>query len=224
MPSARLAVSAGATTRTPPSSRQKLRQKPPCACAWKSSRIVRRRSADGAGIAGIAGFAALLQGALAEPGLRAAAGGLQAALLQLAALPLATFVVLFFAWCAGFERSALRATPGKRALGLRVTSVDGDRPGDGQLLLRFLAGTLSWLSLNIGHMMAALPPSFTTLHDRISRTRVYRDAGTAARLPAWAGAWLAMLGAAMLLAGAWLAIAMSAGLQAALERALPGYG
>ena len=78
--------------------------------------------------------------------------------------------------------------------------------------------------LNIGHMMAALPPSFTALHDRISRTRVYRDAGTAARLPAWAGAWLAMLGAAMLLAGAWLAIAMSAGLQAALERALPGYG
>lgn len=178
----------------------------------------------GTGTIGVSGAGALLRAALADPGLRAAAGQLQAALFQLVAPPLAAFVALFLCWCVGFERSPLRATPGKRALRLQVADAQGGAAASGKLLLRFLAGTLSWLSLNIGHMMAALPPSFTALHDRVSGTRVHRDAGIAAHLPGWARAWLAMLCAALLLAGARLALWMSAGLQAALERALYAYG
>ena len=172
--------------------------------------------------AGIGWLLSLARDLMGDPALLGAAAGLQAALLVLGALPLAAFAALFLLWCVGFERSPLRATPGKRALGLRVVAADGGLAGTGALLLRFLAGTLSWLSLNIGHAMAALPPRHAALHDRISRTRVVLDAAAPARMPAWAAAWLAALAAASLIACAWLAAMLAAGLQGALDRALWG--
>lgn len=167
-------------------------------------------------------LAAMLRGMLHDPALLAAADALHQALLSLAGPPLAAFVLVFMAWCVGFEASRAQATPGKRALGLRVVAVHGAAAGTDALLLRFLAGTLSWLSLNIGHAMAAAPPRHAALHDRISRTRVVLDNRASKRLPAWAGLWLAALGLLSLLACVWLAASMTASLQAALERALWG--
>lgn len=154
-----------------------------------------------------------------DPALAAGAASLQGALLGLVAPPLAMFVTLFLAWSLGFERSRLRATPGKRALGLHVAAADGSEATTGALLLRFLSGALSWLSLNLGHAMAAAPPRHAALHDRISRTRVLLDASAPARMPAWAWIWLAALAVAGLAATAWLVLQMSATLQAALDRA-----
>lgn len=169
-----------------------------------------------------AAMADMLRDLVRDPALHAAADALRPALLALAGPPLAVFVLGFLGWSVGFEASRLRATPGKRALGLRVVASDGGPAGTGALLLRFLAGTLSWLSLNFGHALAALPPHHAALHDRISRTRVVLDDHARARLPGWAGAWLAVIVLASVLACAWLASAMGASLQAALERALWG--
>src|SRR5690606_17446635 len=151
-----------------------------------------------------------------------AARDLESALAALALPPLLLFAALFLAWCVGFERSSLRATPGKRALGLRVATVAGADPATGRLLLRFLAGTLSWLSLNIGHLLAAIPPAHAALHDRLSATRVVLAPEAPSSMPRWAGAWLWLLAVALLLASAWAAAAMGMSLQAALDRALWG--
>src|SRR5690606_24149996 len=118
-------------------------------------------------------------------------------------------------------RSPLRATPGKRALGMHVATASGNAPGTGRLLLRFVAGTLSWTSLNIGHLMAAMPPAHAALHDRASGTRVLLDAGAPARMPGWAAAWLGLLAAGLLLASAWAAATLATAMRLALERALP---
>ena len=106
--------------------------------------------------------------------------------VQVSARHLATgllrVVILFacaFALCSGIwhvfweTRNNYGASPGKRLLDLQVVTADTHQalrlP---QAIARHLAGTLSWLSLNVGHLMAALPPEHTALHDRLSGTRV----------------------------------------------------
>ncbi len=156
-------------------------------------------------------------GLLADPSLSTAADALRAALVQGLVPPLCAFVPLALVWHVGFERSRWQASPGKRALGLRVVAASGGRPAAWRSVWRFLAGAASWLSLNLGHALAALPPRHLTLHDRLSETRVLaRRAG----LPGWAKAWLLLLALLLLAANAWLLLALDAAMQAALERAL----
>lgn len=164
----------------------------------------------------------LVRGSMQDPALLAAAAELQSAIMAMAGPPLGVFLVVFLAWCVGFERSALQATPGKRALGLRVVDAHDGRVRTGRALLRFLAGTLSWLSLNLGHLLAAVPPEHAALHDRLSRTKVVLAAHAPIRMPAWATAWLAMQAALFLLALTRVSLATGAAMQAALERALWG--
>lgn len=163
-----------------------------------------------------------VQGSMRDPALLAAAAELQAAILALAGPPLGAFIALFLAWCVGFERSVLQATPGKRALGLRVVDAEGGRVRTGSALLRFLAGTLSWLSLNVGHLLAAVPPGHAALHDRLSRTKVVLAPYAPIRMPAWATAWLAIQALLFLLVLTRVSLATGAAMQAALERALWG--
>lgn len=197
------------------------------ASAWASlvEALAHRVAAAVTGAYGESGAGALyvlVRGALRDPVLLTAADAVQAALAALVIPPLIAFNALFLAWCVGFERSPLRATPGKRALGLRVATTDGSAPGTGRLLLRFLAGALSWLSLNLGHLLAAMPPAHATLHDRISATRVVLAPEASETLPSWARAWLWVLAAALLLASAWAAAAMAGSMRLALDRALWG--
>lgn len=155
--------------------------------------------------------AALLARALADPPLRAHALQLHTALLQMAGwllLAYAVLALLYFPWQ---ETSAWRATPGKRALRLQVCTDAGAALGYRQALGRHLAATLSWLSLNLGHALAALRPDRCALHDLLSHSRVVLAAGASPQLPGWARAWLALqvigvscavFALAMMLAGA----------------------
>ena len=161
-----------------------------------------------------------LQAALAlaaDPAFARATALLHAALFDLLATPLLAFVALAFAWHVGFEASAWRGSPGKRALGLRVQDAHGRPLGLAGAALRFVAGTASWLSLNLGHAMAAIPPRHLALHDRLSGTRVLARTGV---LPAWAKAWLVLQALALLAGCAWLAASLQAALQAALDGSL----
>ncbi len=157
---------------------------------------------------------------LTDPALAAASERLQSAIGTLLFTPLLLYVVLALPWSVLFEQSSWQATPGKRALGLVVTDAQGRRLRGGHALQRFLAASLSWLSLNIGHAMAALPPHLA-LHDRLSDTRVLRQAASSA-LPAWAKAWLLAQLLAGIAAFAWLFLWLQAAMQAAMLQALGG--
>ncbi len=155
---------------------------------------------------------------LTDAGLQAAAAALQGALWALAWPPVAAIAVASLAWHVAYEASAAQATPGQRAARLRVVDADGARLRAMRAAGRHLAGTASWLTLNVGHAMVALPARLS-LHDRLSATRVVQAPG-AGRLPAWMHGWLLLQGAVLLLGAGWLAVAAYAVVDAALAAAL----
>jgi len=110
-----------------------------------------------------------------------------------------TKAVLFGAGAAalyfvGFEGSAWQATPGKRLLGLAVVDLRGQRLGWPQAGARFLAGSLSWLSFNLGHALAGWRADGRALHDLIAGTRVVASTPP----PRW-GRWLLLIQLALVL-------------------------
>lgn len=140
---------------------------------------------------------------LAHPAVRAAAAGVEHAIAQLLLAWLVFYALLATLYHVGFERSRWQGSPGKRALGLRVVDAHDDRPvAAGRLTLRHLAGALSWLTLNLGHALALLPPHRRALHDWLTGTRVVSETGSDA-LPAWARAWLAVQAIVLFASVAW---------------------
>lgn len=121
------------------------------------------------------------------------------------------YAVLSALWNLGGELSDWQGSPGKHLLGMRVIDASGRRAVFPQLLVRQLAAGLSWFTLNLGHLMAWLPP-FRSLHDRIAGTDVVVTPDTGP-LPAWARALLAAATLAAivlpLLAVTWMAMRLS---------------
>lgn len=64
-----------------------------------------------------------------------------------------------------FESSWLRATPGKLALGLRVTDLAGAQLGFGRASGRYFGKWISGLTLGIGYLVAAFTEKKQALHD-----------------------------------------------------------
>ena len=65
------------------------------------------------------------------------------------------------------------ATPGKKALGLRLLRADGSKLSKGRIVGRYFAEWLSSLTLLIGYLMAAFDKEQRrALHDRVCDTRV----------------------------------------------------
>ena len=87
-------------------------------------------------------------------------------------------------WFVGFEASAWAATPGKRLLGLRVADMAGRRVSVSRAFGRFAAGSLSWLTLNLGHGLAGWRRDHRALHDLVAGTQVRGRGPT----PRWARA------------------------------------
>lgn len=114
------------------------------------------------------------------------------------------------------EASRHQATLGKRALGLRVETAEGAQPGPARAYRRHVAGSLSWLTLNIGHLLAATAPRHQALHDRIARTRVAWRSDADRRVPAWGWVLVAAAIALPLLLAIKASYVMSAAMQAAL--------
>ncbi|HRN61615.1 MAG TPA: RDD family protein [Luteimonas sp.] len=162
---------------------------------------------------------ALAQRWLAEPHMRETITALSDAIAATVLPPLLLLTVLALAWFTLFESSPWQATPGKRLLGLRVVDAAGARVGPARAALRHLAGALSWLTLNLGHLLALVPPRRQALHDRIARTRVMQEDADA-KLPAWAAAWLLLQALAAVAATAWLFIATQAAMQRAFDALL----
>jgi len=83
-------------------------------------------------------------------------------------------VVLFWLYYAVMENSPLQATVGKLALGLRVTTTEGQRPGFGRATARHFAKFISALILLVGFVVAAFTTRKQALHDIVAECLVIR--------------------------------------------------
>jgi uncharacterized RDD family membrane protein YckC len=86
---------------------------------------------------------------------------------------------------AGMESSPWQATVGKRAAGIKVTDLAGNRVSFLRALARNAAKVLSWLLFMVGFLMAAFTQRKQALHDLLADTLVVRgyaapSAGSAA--------------------------------------------
>lgn len=80
-------------------------------------------------------------------------------------------VILYFPL---MESSKWQATLGKRAVGIVVTDLNGNRIGFGRALGRFFAKIISGIILYIGFIMAGFTERKQALHDMIAGTLVVK--------------------------------------------------
>lgn len=85
---------------------------------------------------------------------------------EISAIPAS--IALSWLYTALMESGNGQATLGKRGLGLKVTSVRGDRISFGQASARFFGKYLSLLILLIGYFMMLWDKRSQTLHDKIA--------------------------------------------------------
>ncbi len=74
------------------------------------------------------------------------------------------------------ESSPAQATFGKRALGLRVTTMEGERISFGRATGRFFAKIISGLIIGIGYLMVIWTEKKQGLHDMMASTLVIKKA------------------------------------------------
>jgi uncharacterized RDD family membrane protein YckC len=84
----------------------------------------------------------------------------------------------FVGWLyfASTESSDSQATPGKRAMGLYVADMNGNRISFGQATGRYFGKILSCLLLGIGYLMAGITEKKQALHDMMAGTLVLKRA------------------------------------------------
>ncbi|HLU12643.1 MAG TPA: RDD family protein [Arenimonas sp.] len=139
-----------------------------------------------------------------DPALRAGMFGLAGVLAEAILAVVACLVLVAALWFVAFEGSPWQASPGKRALSLKVTNLAGERPGLLRVIGRFLAGVPSWLLLNLGHAIAGWRKDKRALHDLIAGTRVVLEDGASERMPRWARIWLGAQAAVFFAACGWV--------------------
>jgi len=83
-------------------------------------------------------------------------------------------MILNWLYYAIFESSSWQATLGKKALGLEVTDLAGNRISFGRATGRFFAKIISTLILFIGYIMAGFTEKKQALHDILAGTLVIR--------------------------------------------------
>jgi uncharacterized RDD family membrane protein YckC len=83
-------------------------------------------------------------------------------------------MVLNWLYYSLLESSAWQATLGKKALGLEVTDLDGNRISFGRATGRFFAKFISSIILGIGYIMAGFTEKKQALHDILAGTLVIR--------------------------------------------------
>lgn len=83
-------------------------------------------------------------------------------------------IILNWLYYSLLESSAWQATLGKKALGLEVTDLDGNRISFGRATGRFFAKIISSIILFIGYIMAGFTEKKQALHDILAGTLVIR--------------------------------------------------
>ncbi len=77
-------------------------------------------------------------------------------------------IALIWGYYVGFEVSRYEATPGKIAMALRVTDLEGRRVGIVRASIRHFAKLLTLATLSLGFFMAVFTRKRQTLHDLVA--------------------------------------------------------
>lgn len=126
-------------------------------------------------IVGVAYYAAIVLMAVAGFGLGGLApdgSALGVGMIAMLAGVYILYPVISAAYYVGFEASSLQATPGKMAVGIKVTDGDGRRLGRARALGRWASHLLCYVTLYIGYIMAAFTDRKRGLHDLVAGTLV----------------------------------------------------
>ncbi len=83
-------------------------------------------------------------------------------------------IILQWLYYSFMESSEKQATLGKQAMGIKVTTMDGERINFAQATGRYFSKILSALILLIGYIMAAFTEKKQALHDIIAGTLVVK--------------------------------------------------
>jgi len=81
-------------------------------------------------------------------------------------------IVIDWLYYALQESGSMQATLGKKALGLKVTSLDGQRISFGQATGRYFGKIISRLIIYIGYLMVLWDDKRQALHDKMAGTLV----------------------------------------------------
>lgn len=133
------------------------------------------------------------------PDLQAMVQTLESVLLPSLIFSSTSYIVLAGVYFSVMESSRHQATLGKRMLGIKVTNANGAPIVLSQSIARFVAASLSWITLNLGHAFAAWTPERRALHDYIAGTRVENADPKNTRMPIWA--WLIIAAHALIFIG-----------------------
>jgi uncharacterized RDD family membrane protein YckC len=114
-----------------------------------------------AALAGMAGLVILIQGELTS---RVDAIG-----------SISTELIVPWLYFAIQEASKAQATFGKRAFGLQVETLSGERPSFARASGRWLAKWLTLLTLGVGFLMVTWTARHQALHDKVAGTLVRRQ-------------------------------------------------
>jgi len=107
-----------------------------------------------------------------EPDIIGVMNTVEAVLMPMLIFSTVAYFVLAGAYFSMMESSRYQATLGKRLLGIKVTNTNGEPINLSQSIGRFLAASLSWVTMNLGHALAAWTPERRALHDFLAHTRV----------------------------------------------------
>ena len=86
-----------------------------------------------------------------------------------------SFAALFLLYKAGFEASVLRASPGKRIVGIAVVNSSSQQISLVRAVLRNFLKAVSFIIFGFGFLMAAFPGQKRCLHDILSGCYVIRQ-------------------------------------------------
>ncbi|MGZ8558538.1 MAG: RDD family protein [Chitinophagaceae bacterium] len=84
-------------------------------------------------------------------------------------------LVMSWLYYASLESGTAQATFGKRAMGLKVVTTDGQRISFGEASGRYFGKILSALILLIGYLMMIWDDKKQTLHDKMANTLVVKN-------------------------------------------------
>jgi uncharacterized RDD family membrane protein YckC/Tfp pilus assembly major pilin PilA len=109
-------------------------------------------------------------------------------------------IVIWWAYKAGMESSGAQATLGKKAMGIKVVDMHGERISLARATGRFFASFLSGILLCIGFLMAGFTAKRQALHDMMASTLVVRAGATpdevregSGTIPMSGGVWAAVV-------------------------------